>query len=375
MKCMMSTRLMGGFYMSNKYKICVYAICKNEEKFVDRWMDHVSNADVVIVVDTGSSDNTIEKLKKRGALVYSINATPFRFDYSRNECLKFIPDDIDICVSSDLDDVIEHGWREHLENAWTRETTRGLYLYNWSVNTDGSPAVQYTWDRIHSRHGYKWIYPTHEILEYIGEGEEKQVYIEGMLYNHHPDPSKNRSLNLPLLKLAIKENPNNSRNLYYLGREYMFDSSWDDCILTLKEYLALPTSNWEDERSSSMRFIAKSYFEKGEILNSKKWFHKAISESILSREPYVGLSLLAYLEKDWISVYYYANEALKIKEKSFDFANDANSWDFTPYDLAALGCYNLNMIAKAIEFSEQAINLSPNDDRLLNNHKIYLDSL
>ncbi|MBX4262668.1 glycosyl transferase family 2 [Clostridium estertheticum] len=361
--------------MSNKYKICVYAICKNEEKFVDRFMDHVESADIVVVVDTGSTDDTVNKLKERGAVVYSLIATPFRFDYSRNECLKFIPDDIDICVSADLDDVIEDGWRDCLENSWKKETTRGSYLYNWSINADGSPAVQYTWSRIHARHGYKWIYPTHEILEYIGDKEEKEVYIKGLVYNHYPDRSKNRSLNLPLLKLAIEENPNSSRNLYYLGREYMFESSWDDCISTLKKYLALPTSNWEDERSSSMRFIGKSYCEKGEFLNGKKWFHKAISESILSREPYIDLSLLAYREADWSSVYYYATEALKIKEKSFTFANDANAWDYTPYDLAALGCYNLNMIDKAIKFSELAVKLAPNDERLLNNHKIYLESL
>ena len=361
--------------MSNKFKICVYAICKNEEKFVDRWMDHVSEADIVIVADTGSTDNTINKLKERGAIVYSIDASPFRFDYSRNECLKFIPEDIDICVSSDLDDVIEDGWSNHLQNAWTTETTRGLYLYNWSVNADGSPAVQYTWQRIHARHGFTWIYPTHEILKYLGEGEEKQVYIKGMVINHYPDVTKNRSLNLPLLKLAVQENPNSSRNIYYLGREYMFDRNWNDCIATLTNYLSLPTSNYEEERSSSMRFIARAYCEKGELLKAKKWYHNAISESISLREPYVELSLLAYQEKDWLGVYYYATEALKIKEKTFNFANDANAWDFTPYDLAALGCYNLNMRDKAIEFSEQAIKLSPNDERLLNNHKFYLESL
>ena len=361
--------------MSNKYKVCVYAICKNEEKFVDRWMDSVSEADIVIVADTGSTDSTIKKLKERGAVVYSIDASPFRFDYSRNECLKFIPEDIDICVSSDLDDVIEHGWRGHLDNAWTKEATRGLYLYNWSINDDGTPAVQYTWERIHARHGFRWIYPTHEVLEYLGEGVEKQVYIKGMVINHYPDKTKNRSLNLPLLKLAVKENPKSSRNIYYLGREYMFDRNWDECISTLKEYLSLPTSNFEEERASSMRFIARAYCEKREILNAKKWFHKAISESISLREPYVELSLLAYQEKDWLGVYYYANEALNIKNKPFNFANDANAWDSTPYDLAALGCYNLNMVAKAIEFSEQALNLSPKDERLLNNHKIYLNSL
>ena len=52
-------------------KVCVYAICKNEEKFVDRWMDSVSEADSVYVLDTGSFDNTVSKLRERGAIVKS----------------------------------------------------------------------------------------------------------------------------------------------------------------------------------------------------------------------------------------------------------------------------------------------------------------
>ncbi len=47
-----------------KYKICVYAICKNEEKFVDRWMDSMSEADTVVVTDTGSADQTVKKLRR-----------------------------------------------------------------------------------------------------------------------------------------------------------------------------------------------------------------------------------------------------------------------------------------------------------------------
>lgn len=37
-------------------KIVVYAICKNEEQFVDRWMDSMSEADEIVVLDTGSSE-------------------------------------------------------------------------------------------------------------------------------------------------------------------------------------------------------------------------------------------------------------------------------------------------------------------------------
>ena len=47
------------------YKVCVYAICKNEEQFVDRWMDSMSEADQVVVLDTGSEDGTVERLRAR----------------------------------------------------------------------------------------------------------------------------------------------------------------------------------------------------------------------------------------------------------------------------------------------------------------------
>ena len=42
------------------YKVGVYAICKNEEKFADRWMDSMREANLVVVLDTGSEDGTAE---------------------------------------------------------------------------------------------------------------------------------------------------------------------------------------------------------------------------------------------------------------------------------------------------------------------------
>ena len=38
-----------------KWKVCVYAICKNEAKFVRRWMDSMREADWVVVLDTGGA--------------------------------------------------------------------------------------------------------------------------------------------------------------------------------------------------------------------------------------------------------------------------------------------------------------------------------
>ena len=46
-------------------KVIVYAIAKNEAHFVNRWVDSMQEADEIIVLDTGSTDDTVEKLKKR----------------------------------------------------------------------------------------------------------------------------------------------------------------------------------------------------------------------------------------------------------------------------------------------------------------------
>jgi glycosyltransferase involved in cell wall biosynthesis len=45
-------------------KICVYAICKNEMKFADRWLSSLyKESDYIVVLDTGSADGTYEYLQ------------------------------------------------------------------------------------------------------------------------------------------------------------------------------------------------------------------------------------------------------------------------------------------------------------------------
>ena len=65
--------------LMRNYRICVYAICKNEEAFVHRWMDSMAEADSVVVTDTGSTDETVERLRARGATVYVDNGDAVAF--------------------------------------------------------------------------------------------------------------------------------------------------------------------------------------------------------------------------------------------------------------------------------------------------------
>lgn len=82
-------------------KISVYAICKNEEKFAARWAASMQEADQVVVLDTGSTDGTVEQLRQAGVQVYEKKIEPWRFDVARNEALALVDDDTDICICTD----------------------------------------------------------------------------------------------------------------------------------------------------------------------------------------------------------------------------------------------------------------------------------
>jgi tetratricopeptide (TPR) repeat protein len=358
----------------NKLKVCVYSVCKDEEKFVDRWVDSMSEADIIVVTDTGSTDNTVQKLKDRGVITYVNVIKPWRFDKARNVTLPKIPEDVDICVSTDLDEVFQSGWRENLERAWTKGTTRAKYHYTWNFMPNGEPGITFYQDRIHARHGYKWVNPTHECLEYIGDGIEKYAWCSDVKLEHYPDMTKDRSFNLPLLKIAVSERPKDPRNYHYLGREYMFAGMWDECIDTLKKHLALPNSNWDAERSASMRFIARGHKAQNNILQAKSWLYKAMGETPGSREPYVEMAKLMYEQKEWAGIYHMVTEVLKIKERS-TYINETWCWDYTIYDLGSLACYYLGLKEKALEFAKIALDMEEDNERLKNNYDIISNSL
>ena len=354
----------------NKYKICVYAICKNEEKFVERWVNSVKEADEIYVLDTGSMDNTVEELKKRGVIVSQKEINPWRFDVARNLSLDMVPNDADICVCIDLDEVLEVGWRKKLEKIWNNDINRLRYNYNWSLDDKNNPIVNFYIEKIHTRNNYKWIHPVHEVLKYTGNGTERFITTDDITVNHYPDNNKSRSNYLPLLELSVKESPNNDRNMHYLGREYMYYGRWNECIDTLINHLNLPSATWKDERSASMRFIARSYINLKRYDEARMWLDKAIREAPYLRDPYVERALLEYQLSNYKEVEKYAKEALKIRKHEKNYINEPFSWNHTIYDLLSISLFYQGKLEESLFYSEKALKMSPNDDRLIKNNKI-----
>lgn len=356
--------------MMGKYKIIVYAISKNEESFVDRWYESMKEADQIYVLDTGSTDKTVEKLKSHNIYVKQEIINPWRFDIARNKSLDLVPLDADICICTDLDEVFQKGWREKLEGSWNDKITRAKYNYNWYIDEDNNPKISYYLDKIHTRKNYRWIYPVHEILENTNN-KESIITLDNITLNHYPDRNKSRSSYLPLLELAIKENPNDDRNMHYLGREYMYYNQNDKAIKTLKKHLKLESATWKDERCASMRFIARCYIRKNNYKQANVWYEKAIKEAPYLRDPYVEKALLNFTEKDYNKVIYLCNKALDIKHNQKTYINETFSYDHTIYDLLSLCYYYKNEKDLSLYYINKAIEINPKLDRLKENKKIF----
>ena len=349
-------------------KIVVYAICKNEEQFVDRWMDSMSEADEVVVLDTGSTDDTVQRLRDRGARVEVEVISPWRFDAARNRSMELVPEDADICVCTDLDEVFHPGWRALLEAAWRPGDSQAVYRYTWSFNPDGSEGVVFWYEKAHSRRGWRWTHPVHEVLTWTGEGRPgRKVTVEGMQLDHRSDPTKSRAQYLPLLELSVEEDPNDDRNLHYLGREYMYRGRWDDCIRTLERHLAMPSATWADERAASMRFIAHSWAMKGERQLARDWYLRAIAQAPHLREPYTDLALLLYEDGQWEGVLYFTGCALAITQRPRTYICEAAAWGSLPHDLRAIALFQTGRLEEALAEAREALALEPGNQRLADN--------
>lgn len=324
-------------------------------------MDSVSPADLVVVVDTGSTDHSAEKLRARGTMVFEEKIEPWRFDTARNIAMEHIPMDMDICVSNDLDEVFEDGWREKIETLWRPECTRARYWFTWSYHPDGTADKQFLMEKIHRRRGFRWIHPVHEVLEYSGGEPDFSLFMDTLVLHHHPDLSKPRSQYLPLLELSAQENPLDDRTMFWLGREYMYNNRYEECIDTLKKHLTLPSAAWDEERCASMRYLAKAYQAKGPSDEARKWLYRAIGECPHIREPYLDMAILGYLQDDWPLVFAMVETGLSIQSQTKSYLCEPEAWHTAFFDLGAICCFRLDLLEKARSYALHACEFSPDD--------------
>jgi len=365
--------------MSDK-KICVYAICKNELKFVQQWLDNMSEADYIVVLDTGSTDGTFEALKadSRITRVEQQIISPWRFDVARNESMKLIPEDAEILVCTDFDELFNKGWAAAVRDNWKNDCNRIYYDYAWSHSEIGEPTDIFVYDKIHTR-DFHWKFPVHEVLwpnndsvqiKYVNIG--RQAFLE-----HYPDKSKERHYYFDLLELAVQENPDDSHERMLLAREYLLNEDYDNALENYLTTLKMPDIDEPEKRLvllESLGRCADIYKIKKEYDTAIWYCQEFIKEDYTYREPYL---IMAEIYNDMnmpTLAEACVNQALVYTTRKNTWVERANTWLGDPYDTLSISYYKLEEYDKALENISIALKHKPNDQRLLKNCAAFLET-
>ncbi|WP_050626517.1 tetratricopeptide repeat-containing glycosyltransferase [Bradyrhizobium viridifuturi] len=348
-------------------KVAVYTIALNEAAHVERWANSAANADYRIVADTGSSDDTVERLERAGVIVHRIAIRPWRFDVARNAAMALIPSDVEICCSMDMDRYLEPGWREKLEAAWAPDTTALFCRTVYRTNPD-DPAILRGWPtkNFHHRWGYRFKRPVHEALSYSGKEITKEC-IDIVMCEVQDHSKDTRQQYLPLMEVAHREDPDDAQICFWLGRDYMWANRSDEATALLSRYLELPTSTWGEERAEAMRYLARTA-----PTRKMYWLDRARLEAPHRREIWLDLAEQLHAEADWTNLFWACTNGIGKTHRTGSYLDDEHSWGFRLYDLGAIAAWHMNIMDQAVVWGRAALDLDPRNQRLINNLEFFV---
>ena len=234
-------------------KTAAYTICFNEIKKLDQWLFYTKDFDYRVILDTGSTDGTYEALKKvPGIILHQMRKEPFKFHEHRNFNLSMIPQDVDWCLSPDMDEYFSINVLKEMEKTVKENptvnniaTTR-LDIYSEEVFV--GPPFSVPTNKIHRRHQYEWRAMIYEHLWYIGPGNENEVYNNKIFLIHDQDITKPRGTLYPkLMKERYKEDSTDSWNNWYLLNHYYKEKDQLNYIEVAINFLRFHHSKEDDK--------------------------------------------------------------------------------------------------------------------------------
>ena len=278
---------LGNIKPNNLLALCM--IVKNEEQMLPDCLESVKNVvDEIIIVDTGSTDNTIEIAKKYGAKIYNFDWIN-DFSAARNESIKYSTSNWILYLDADerLTPQSQNTIRVLLQTASEDVGAYHITIESDHRQLDGSPEKHRgAYPRLFRNLGYpniKFMGRVHEQISpsIIAMGKltlASDLVIEHLGYNMSEEVmNKKVDRNYKLLLEHIKEEPTNGYAWFQLGQ-----------TLGRMELLK--------EAEDATRFAIKCGDLKGAVLASAT----------------ASLSQFCGRKKDFSDALYWADETLKI---------------------------------------------------------------
>lgn len=364
--------------------LSVVTIARNEEKVVERFVNSIREylgKDVeIVMVDTGSKDNTVALARSLGVNVFEegerfahiitkeeerfinsqfndrvINEGQRLFFYSdaRNCADSYATGEW--CFSIDLHWVLTSG--KKLE-ARLRNLASDVTSCSYEVALGNSV---FSSTRIYRRKLGQWRFRIHEVYEaFIGK---PQAITDVSASKVSGDPHGY----LPHLAYHFyfgnheKNSAEYARLLFYFAREVAYQGSkYRNLGIKLLHECASNVHNWIKERSQSAVFIAD--MEEDRTLKRKNLIW-AVSLNPVWREPYLKLAVVAYEEADWSGCIGYAEQALKIADQVGPrHIERAANYTTEPYRLIYISLIQMARVSRmssqhqnALYFAEEAL--------------------
>jgi glycosyltransferase involved in cell wall biosynthesis len=280
--------------MSKKMNVTLYAICKNEERNVDNFIKNAKKFPNVVVVDTGSTDNTVKILRDAGIVVYEHpqSREEFSFCTARNTALSYVK--TEWAFSLDFNENVDGLNLEQLQVILERCTAVRHKRYN-DNNGEVSKSNEHTHIRFHRTKHYKWVNEVHETLTYIGHTlypDLPKDYEKEFITNVPIRITKKiqSSVDKELFYLSICEREYNKKGeisiekwayyLWFIARHYYSVKNYDMSIEFLKEYLDNTPAYIDPTRIDVFLLLTECLSTNGKYQESSKVAISALSESL-----------------------------------------------------------------------------------------------
>ena len=319
-------------------KIAVYTIALNEESNVQQWYDSAKDADYLLIADTGSTDKTVRLAKKLGINVFKISINPWRFDDARQAALALLPDDIDMCISLDMDEILAPGWRKALEEL-DDDVTQVNYRYTWSWRDPASrtqPQVVYIANKVHARHGYRWRYLVHELPFPDRNESHKFGYSEDFEIHHHSDAKRSSERYNEMVYQTWEENKDDKRYWVYKFKCLLSENPRES-QKTIFDYL----SKFKNDLSNEEMALAYHILFMSDPIKYYRMLKKAKRISPHIRDYYVDMAIVQFNRGQLRRARKNAKKAMAITTRKLDLMYHEYVWGYLMKNMLYVCNYNL----------------------------------
>lgn len=309
--------------------IAAVLIVKNEEKLLERCLKSIDLVDEIVVLDTGSTDRTIEIAKAFTSKVYE--APPvgvFHFANARNMAMGYATQDWVLTI--DADEICHINCVKEMRGAvWNNSLADGFNVHFIISSEGGENPAAIQRMKLFRRNRWKWEYRIHEVLKPV-RLPVRVLDLPSAVMEHLPPSNKElrRQQNVDLLKLSVQESPEYIRNSRQLGMELFSREQYREAITYLDLYLASNTGGALD-RSEVFMNVARCYAAIGDPIEAHRNFDRAISEAPIRREPvyFKGMAFIKAARPDLAIPYFEQCLAIPVAAKPDFYLNIERIWD------------------------------------------------